>query len=74
VMFVQNVTSSRIVHLLNFGFLKIPINPFDNALAVDQMEVAYSTLLARPVARGPNVEPATSGFSKDGVEHPRIVS
>ncbi|KAJ7146316.1 Arginase/deacetylase [Mycena epipterygia] len=49
----------------------IPISPFDNALAVDQMEVAYSTLLSRPTA-------ATSGLTQrmaiDGVDHPRIVS
>ncbi|KAK7058510.1 hypothetical protein VNI00_002144 [Paramarasmius palmivorus] len=28
----------------------VPVSPFDNALAIDQMEVAYSTLLDRPVA------------------------
>ncbi|KAJ7664935.1 arginase family-domain-containing protein [Mycena rosella] len=43
----------------------IPISPFDNALAVDQMEVAYSTLLSRPTV-------AKSGLG--GVTHPRIVS
>ncbi|KAK7063726.1 Arginase/deacetylase [Favolaschia claudopus] len=37
----------------------VPVNPFDNALAVDQMEVAYSTLLSRATA--------------SGMEHPRIV-
>ena len=50
----------------------MPILPFDNALAIDQIEVAYSTLLARPVVnqslRG------TSVFAKDGKEHPRIVT
>ncbi|KAJ7069042.1 arginase family-domain-containing protein [Mycena belliarum] len=49
----------------------IPISPFDNALAVDQMEVAYSTLLSRPTV-------AKSGLNKrmalGGVDHPRIVS
>ncbi|KAF7307470.1 Agmatinase 1 [Mycena indigotica] len=30
----------------------VPVSPFDNALAVDQMEVAYSTLLSRPTASG----------------------
>ncbi|KAJ7492081.1 Arginase/deacetylase [Mycena latifolia] len=49
----------------------IPISPFDNALAVDQMEVAYSTLLSRPTV-------AKSGLNKrmalGGVDHPRIIS
>ncbi|KAF9531888.1 arginase deacetylase [Crepidotus variabilis] len=51
----------------------VPVNPFDNALAVDQMEVAYSTLLARPATRS-NTEPVTRLLAKDGVEHPRIIS
>ncbi|KAJ7242576.1 arginase deacetylase [Mycena haematopus] len=49
----------------------VPVNPFDNALAVDQMEVAYSTLLSRPTV-------ATSALKQppalDGADHPRIVS
>ncbi|KAJ6541802.1 Arginase/deacetylase [Mycena capillaripes] len=49
----------------------IPVNPFDNALALDQMEVAYSTLLSRPTI-------ANSGLNQklalDGLDHPRIVS
>ncbi|KAF9486490.1 Arginase/deacetylase [Pholiota conissans] len=52
----------------------VPVNPFDNALAVDQMEVAYSTLLARPAARNATVNPVTSLLARDGLEHPRIVS
>ncbi|CAA7264825.1 unnamed protein product [Cyclocybe aegerita] len=52
----------------------VPVNQFDNALALDQMEVAYSTLLARPSARNPEDDPVTSMISKDGLEHPRIVS
>ncbi|KAJ7757544.1 Arginase/deacetylase [Mycena metata] len=40
------------------------VNPFDNALAVDQMEVAYSTL---PLT-------LTQKLAKGGVNHPRIVS
>lgn len=28
----------------------VPISPYDNALAMDQIETAYSSLLARPVA------------------------
>ncbi|KAF4612426.1 hypothetical protein D9613_004192 [Agrocybe pediades] len=52
----------------------IPVSPFDNALAVDQMEVAYSTLLNRSPAREEGVQPITSLLAKDGLEHPRIVS
>ncbi|KAF8910072.1 Arginase/deacetylase [Gymnopilus junonius] len=52
----------------------VPINPFDNALAVDQMQVAYSTLLARKPTRDEEVEPVTRLIAKDGKEHPRIVT
>ncbi|OBZ68611.1 putative agmatinase 1 [Grifola frondosa] len=53
----------------------VPVNPFDNALAVDQMEVAYSTLLARPVASKDLVRPSVvQKFAKDGKDHPRIIS
>ncbi|KAF7968930.1 hypothetical protein HWV62_28816 [Athelia sp. TMB] len=50
----------------------IPISPFDNALALDQMEVAYSTLLNRPIlgeSAGKNTV-----LGKDGLQHARIVS
>ncbi|KAH9858070.1 Arginase/deacetylase [Lenzites betulinus] len=54
----------------------VPVSPFDNALAVDQMEVAYSTLLARPVASKESTALSTVSqkFAKDGKQHPRIVS
>ncbi|KAI0315657.1 Arginase/deacetylase [Amylostereum chailletii] len=56
----------------------VPINGYDNAIAIDQMEVAYSTLLARPVARevdlNEKVVDVTSALSKDGKAHPRIVT
>ncbi|KAF9245904.1 arginase family-domain-containing protein [Melanogaster broomeanus] len=42
----------------------VPVTPFDNSLAMDQMEVAYSTLLARPLASD----------TSTAAEHPRIVS
>ncbi|TDL28342.1 arginase deacetylase [Rickenella mellea] len=51
----------------------VPVSPFDNALAVDQMEVAYSTLLARPVANK-NASYVTKALAKDKKEHPRIIS
>lgn len=57
--------------------LQVPVNPFDNALAVDQMEVAYSTLLARtpatPSEGSDDAAAVTQKFSKDGKAHPRIV-
>lgn len=54
---------------------QVPVSPFDNALAVDQMEVAYSTLLARPVARADDSSAGvTAALAKDGQEHPRIVT
>ncbi|KAH9944277.1 Arginase/deacetylase [Epithele typhae] len=54
----------------------VPVNPFDNALAVDQMEVAYSTLLDRAPTSSDvsGVASVTQRFSKDGKAHPRIVS
>jgi arginase family enzyme len=48
----------------------IPVSPFDNALAVDQMEVAYSTLLSRPTIAKSGL---TQKMALDGVDHPRIV-
>lgn len=49
---------------------QVPVNPFDNALAVDQMEVAYSTLLRRSTIAESSV---TQSLAKDGFNHPRIV-
>ncbi|KAJ7762385.1 Arginase/deacetylase [Mycena maculata] len=49
----------------------IPVNPFDNALAVDQMEVAYSTLLSRPTISKSGLN---QRMAKGGIDHPRIVS
>lgn len=52
----------------------VPATPFDNALAVDQMEAAYATLLARPVINetAPGMA-ALAELAKDGRAHPRIV-
>ncbi|KAH9031856.1 Arginase/deacetylase [Lactarius hengduanensis] len=54
----------------------VPVNPFDNALAIDQMEVAYSTLLQRDVVRTDTeaVVGSTRSFAKDNKEHPKIVT
>lgn len=54
---------------------QVPVSPFDNALAIDQMEVAYSTLLAREVLNADSSLVAhTSVLAKDGREHPRIIT
>ncbi|KAF7360117.1 hypothetical protein MVEN_00740100 [Mycena venus] len=50
----------------------VPLTPMDNAKAIDQMEVAYSTLLARPV-QGETTS-STSAMAKDGQAHPRLVT
>ncbi|KAJ7665896.1 arginase deacetylase [Mycena polygramma] len=50
----------------------VPLTPMDNAKAIDQMEVAYSTLLARPVQG--ETKASTAAMAKDGKEHPRLVT
>ncbi|KAJ3572212.1 hypothetical protein NP233_g3237 [Leucocoprinus birnbaumii] len=54
----------------------VPVNPFDNALAVDQMEVAYSSLLARTPATLKKDVSAHLGrvTAKDGSIRPKIVT
>lgn len=48
---------------------------YDNALAVDQMETAYTTLLERPIVSNAGSRGARTGLlAKDGVDHPRIVT
>lgn len=53
---------------------QVPVSPFDNALAVDQIEAAYTTLLERPVASQQQGMFSTAHLAKDGKEHPRLVS
>ncbi|KAK7044911.1 arginase family-domain-containing protein [Favolaschia claudopus] len=50
----------------------VPVTPMDNAKAIDQMQVAYSTLLARPVHG--ETKSRTAALAKDGKEHPRIIT
>ncbi|KAG2338362.1 arginase deacetylase [Suillus weaverae] len=50
----------------------VPVSPYDNALAIDQMETAYTTLLARPVNGSASAR--TAKLARDGVEHPRILT
>lgn len=53
----------------------VPVSPFDNALAIDQMETAYTTLLERPVVSSEESRPWSSvEIAKDKREHPRIIS
>lgn len=53
----------------------VPVNPFDNALAIDQIETAYSTLLSRPMLTDPsNASVVWPVAAKSGNFHPRIIS
>ncbi|KAF7309767.1 hypothetical protein MIND_00348600 [Mycena indigotica] len=54
----------------------VPLSAYDNVKALDQMEAAYSTLLARPVQGGTSAayKPSTAAFALDGKEHPRLVT
>lgn len=55
---------------------QVPVIPFDNKIAVAQMESAYSTLLARKVPN--DCDPkrksscVTASLAKDGKPHPRV--
>ena len=54
---------------------KVPVSPFDNEVAIDQMETAYTTLLGRSVANSSAQSNAQmSTLALDGRPHPRIVS
>ncbi|GAA5858884.1 hypothetical protein JCM8547_007142 [Rhodosporidiobolus lusitaniae] len=53
----------------------VPVSPYDNALAFDQMERAYTTLLQRPVKTAWMEEHGrTKTVSLDGREHPIILA
>ncbi|PFH52289.1 hypothetical protein AMATHDRAFT_140559 [Amanita thiersii Skay4041] len=52
----------------------IPISPFDNALAIDQIQVAYSTLLRRSMIAEPSRMPVVWPLGYDRATHPRIIS
>ncbi|EEB99585.1 hypothetical protein MPER_00711, partial [Moniliophthora perniciosa FA553] len=49
----------------------VPVSPFDNALAIDQMEVAYSTLLNRAMANPPK---ENTGVETSPTGRPRIIT
>ncbi|KAI0752932.1 Arginase/deacetylase [Daedaleopsis nitida] len=67
-----NSSPYELTNVLDCG--DVPVNPFDNALALDQMEIAYHTLLRRtPTNKDPSKD-ITKQFAKDGQAHPRIVS
>jgi len=49
----------------------------DNAVAIEQMELAYSSILARKVIAVDPLEleaTVTSGLARDGISHPRIIT
>jgi len=53
----------------------VPVTLMDNAKAIDQMEVAYSTLIQRPAHGGTAKHKSrTAAIAKDGKDHPRIVT
>ena len=56
---------------------QVPINSQDNALAIDQMEVAYLELLSGSIAP-PDIDAVDPAFTRhlalDGIEHPRVVT
>ncbi|KAM0787565.1 hypothetical protein ACM66B_003635 [Microbotryomycetes sp. NB124-2] len=53
----------------------IPISPYDNSLAFQQIETAYKTLLARPVATEyAEQQGGMQALAKDGKEHPRLIT
>ncbi|KAK4051194.1 hypothetical protein OIV83_003016 [Microbotryomycetes sp. JL201] len=53
----------------------IPLSPYDNTLAFAQIETAYKTLLARPVATEyAEIQGGTKALAKDGREHPRFIT
>ncbi|KAG6897967.1 hypothetical protein C0992_008357 [Termitomyces sp. T32_za158] len=64
----------RLLCEFDLSHSKVPVTRFDNALAMDQIEVAYSTLLNQPTPGGSlEWKERTRTLSKDGLEHPRIV-
>ncbi|KAK4056928.1 hypothetical protein OIO90_002178 [Microbotryomycetes sp. JL221] len=53
----------------------IPISPYDNTLAFEQMETAYTTLLSRPVATEYAQQlGGMKALALDGKEHPRLIT
>lgn len=61
----------------------VPASPFDQSVAIDQIEAAYSSLLARPPAYASGdsgVDPAraerfsTASLAIDGLPRPKIMS
>ncbi|GAA6014333.1 hypothetical protein JCM11491_005043 [Sporobolomyces phaffii] len=53
----------------------IPVSPYDNELALDQIETAYTTLLNRPVKTAWTEEKGgMKAISLTGREHPKIIS
>ena len=50
------------------------MSPFDNALAIQQIEAAYTTLIERPIASQEEGSFSSAHLAKDGKEHPRIIS
>ncbi|GAA5885183.1 hypothetical protein JCM16303_005889 [Sporobolomyces ruberrimus] len=53
----------------------IPVSPYDNELAIDQIETAYDTILNRPVkTQWTEEKGGMKEISLTGREHPKIIS
>ncbi|KAH8833040.1 arginase family-domain-containing protein [Flagelloscypha sp. PMI_526] len=52
----------------------VPLSISDNMKAIDQMEMAYLTLLQRTPAAGEGFVSRTKAFALDEKEHPRIIT
>ena len=69
------ITNINSVHRTRI--IQVPVVATDNAVAMAQMEVAYTTLMNRPVVNItslPNLPDPTKNFSLDNKSHPRIVT
>lgn len=52
----------------------IPVSPFDNDIAVKQIEAAYTSLLHHPVATPERMSSLGMQRGLDGEYHPRIIA
>ncbi|KAK4051828.1 hypothetical protein OIV83_002533 [Microbotryomycetes sp. JL201] len=51
----------------------VPMSPYNPTLALDQLQVAYESLLSRPVAN-PQIARQIDSLALDGSKHPRLVA
>ncbi|ORY88892.1 arginase family-domain-containing protein [Leucosporidium creatinivorum] len=51
----------------------VPMSSYDPLLAIDQLQVAYDSLISRPIHTESEVR-KIDGLSKDGLKHPRLIT